>query len=67
MQLCNEDNAFLVDWARGYVEETVGPYEQGRPWAEPDLDQAAAVYNRVTLRCVECHKYVRDVRMASAK
>jgi glycosyltransferase involved in cell wall biosynthesis len=42
MQFCNTDNAFLVDWARGYVEETVGPYEQGRPWAEPDLEQAAA-------------------------
>lgn len=30
-----------------------------------NLDQAAEDYNRVTLRCVECHKYVRDVRMAS--
>lgn len=29
-----------------------------------NLDQAAEAYNRVTLRCVECHKYVRDVRMA---
>jgi glycosyltransferase involved in cell wall biosynthesis len=47
MQFCNEDNAFLVDWARGYVEETVGPYEQGRPWAEPDLEQAAAFMRTV--------------------
>jgi hypothetical protein len=30
-----------------------------------NLDQAANAYNQVTLRCVECHKYVRDVRMAS--
>ena len=29
-----------------------------------NLDKAAEDYNRVTLRCVECHKYVRDVRMA---
>lgn len=32
-----------------------------------DLDRAAQLYTRVTLRCVECHKYVRDVRMASAR
>jgi hypothetical protein len=32
-----------------------------------NLDQSTLAYNRVTLRCVECHKYVRDVRMASAK
>ncbi|MEX0679166.1 MAG: hypothetical protein WD063_18975 [Pirellulales bacterium] len=31
-----------------------------------NLDKAAEDYNRVTLRCVECHKYVRDVRMARA-
>lgn len=30
-----------------------------------NLDQATAHYNRMTTRCVECHKYVRDVRMAS--
>jgi hypothetical protein len=32
-----------------------------------NLDQSTQAYNRVTLRCVECHKYIRDVRMASAK
>ncbi len=30
-----------------------------------NLDKATEAYNLVTLRCVECHKYVRDVRMAS--
>ena len=28
------------------------------------LEAATAAFNRVTSRCVECHKYVRDVRMA---
>lgn len=28
------------------------------------LDAATAAFNRVTTRCVECHKYVRGVRMA---
>ena len=32
---------------------------------EKDLDKATEAYNVVTLRCVECHKYVRNVRMAS--
>ena len=29
-----------------------------------NLDEATKAYNVVTLRCVECHKYMRDVRMA---
>jgi cytochrome c556 len=31
-----------------------------------NLDEATKAYNRVTTRCVECHKYLRDVRMARA-
>lgn len=41
MQFCNDRNSFLVDWDRGYVPETSGPYTKGMPWAEPDLEQAA--------------------------
>ena len=29
-----------------------------------NLTTATSAFNRVTTRCVECHKYVRDVRMA---
>jgi cytochrome c556 len=29
-----------------------------------NLDLSTEAYNRLTTRCVECHKYVRDVRMA---
>ncbi len=31
-----------------------------------NLDEATVAYNRLTTRCVECHKYVRDARMAKA-
>jgi hypothetical protein len=31
------------------------------------LENSTAAYNRLTTRCVECHKYVRDVRMAKAE
>jgi hypothetical protein len=31
-----------------------------------NLDQATKDYNIVLQRCVECHKYLRDVRMARA-
>lgn len=30
-----------------------------------NLDGAALAYVNVTMKCVNCHKYVRDVRMAS--
>ena len=29
-----------------------------------NLDAATVAYNRVTLRCVECHKYVRTILIA---
>ena len=29
-----------------------------------NLEGATMAYNLVTVKCVECHKYVRDVRMA---
>ena len=29
-----------------------------------NLDASTTAFNRLTSRCVECHKYVRDVRMA---
>lgn len=32
-----------------------------------DLTGATAAFNQVTVRCVECHKYVRAVRMADAR
>jgi hypothetical protein len=32
---------------------------------EKNLDGAALAYVGLTLKCVSCHKYVRDVRMAS--
>jgi cytochrome c556 len=31
-----------------------------------NLDQATVAYNQLTLKCVQCHKYVRGVRMAQA-
>lgn len=31
---------------------------------EKNLDGAALAYMEVTMKCVNCHKYVRDVRMA---
>lgn len=31
-----------------------------------DLEASTKAYNTLTVRCVECHKYVRGVRMAQA-
>lgn len=34
---------------------------------DKNLDGAALAYVGLTLKCVSCHKYVRDVRMAGGK
>ena len=31
-----------------------------------NLDEATLAYNKMTVKCIECHKYVRDLRMAKA-
>ncbi|MBL8829614.1 MAG: hypothetical protein JNM18_21735 [Planctomycetaceae bacterium] len=33
---------------------------------EKNIDGAALAYLEMTMKCVNCHKYVRDVRMAKA-
>ena len=33
---------------------------------EKNIDGAALAYLEMTMKCVNCHKYVRDVRMAQA-
>ncbi len=33
---------------------------------QKNLDRATLAFNQVTTKCVECHKYVRGIRMADA-
>lgn len=33
---------------------------------DKNLDRATLAFNQVTNKCVECHKYVRGIRMANA-
>ncbi len=33
---------------------------------DKNLDRATLAFNQVTTKCVECHKYVRGIRMAEA-
>ncbi|MEZ5419469.1 MAG: glycosyltransferase [Vicinamibacterales bacterium] len=40
-------NSFLVDHGTGHVPAGVAAYAAGTPWAEPDLDMAAAWMRRV--------------------
>jgi glycosyltransferase involved in cell wall biosynthesis len=47
MQFCTPANSFLVDWERGWVEHGTEAYEEGLPWAEPDLDHAAELMRTV--------------------
>ncbi|HVH25674.1 MAG TPA: methyltransferase domain-containing protein [Vicinamibacterales bacterium] len=41
------ENSYLVDYSLGSVPEGCEPYTVGSPWAEPNLDQAAALMRRV--------------------
>jgi glycosyltransferase involved in cell wall biosynthesis len=43
----DDNNSFLVDAALVTIGEHGGPYPQEGHWAEPDLDQAAALMRRV--------------------
>lgn len=47
VQFMDDENSFLVGWSPGTLPETIGPYEKGCTWAEPDLDEAAALMRLV--------------------
>lgn len=42
-----EENSYLVPWERVPIPEGCAPYPVGTPWADPDLDAAAAAMRAV--------------------
>ncbi|MGD9723168.1 MAG: cytochrome c [Pirellulales bacterium] len=52
-----------VDYSRKFRNAADSLAEAAK---KKDLDRATLAFNQVTTRCVECHKYVRGVRMADA-
>lgn len=47
LEFTNDDNSYLVDWQPVKVGEGAHPYPAEGTWAEPDLDQAAALMREV--------------------
>jgi hypothetical protein len=47
LHFMNPRNSYLVDYVRGEVPAGCDPYPAGAPWAEPNLDEAAALMRRV--------------------
>jgi glycosyltransferase involved in cell wall biosynthesis len=47
VQFMNDANSLLVGWKPGFIPERMGPYDKGVRWAEPDLDEAAAMMRLV--------------------
>jgi glycosyltransferase involved in cell wall biosynthesis len=47
LEFMNERNSYLVDWQPVAVGEDAHPYAAAGIWAEPDLDQAAALMREV--------------------
>ena len=42
LQFMTEQNSYLVPWTAVPIPEGCAPYPPGTPWAQPDLDEAAA-------------------------
>jgi len=47
LEFMTHDNSYLVGWSEGKVPADCRPYREGAKWAEPDLDEAAALLRRV--------------------
>ena len=47
LEFMTPENSYLVDYVVGEVPAECHPYPPGMSWAEPDLDQAAALMRRV--------------------
>lgn len=46
----NEQNSFLVGYSMSSVPPGTAPYREGSPWAEPDIEEAAATMRKVYLK-----------------
>ncbi len=46
-EFLNDENAYLVDWEPTRIGEGAFPYPPDGVWADPDLDQAAALMRKV--------------------
>lgn len=53
-----------LDYSRKFRTAADSLTEKAR---KKDLTGATTAFNQLTVRCVECHKYVRAVRMADAR
>jgi glycosyltransferase involved in cell wall biosynthesis len=49
LQFMTRENSFLVDYRLVPVPAGCAPYAAGTPWAQPDLDEAAALMRQVFL------------------
>ncbi len=47
LEFTNDNNSYLVDWRPAKVGEGAHPYPAEGVWADPDLDQAAALMHTV--------------------
>ena len=69
LSLLSRESNWAVLQTMEYVEHSVNFRKATdaimRAAQEKNLDGAALGYVDMTMRCVACHKYVRDVRMAS--
>jgi cytochrome c556 len=52
-----------VDYSRKFRNATDALSDAARA---KNLDRATLAFNQVTTKCVECHKYVRGIRMADS-
>ena len=44
---CNADNTFLVDYELTVLKKDYGPYKRGQTWAEPSVEHAAVLMEKV--------------------
>jgi glycosyltransferase involved in cell wall biosynthesis len=54
-EFLNEENSYLVDWTPTSVGEGAFPYPADGVWAEPDLDQAAALMRQIFAKPAEAN------------
>ena len=47
LEFMTRENSYLVGWSEATVPADCRPYREGNKWAEPDLDEAAALLRRV--------------------
>lgn len=62
-EFMNDNVACMIDFSLTKLNKTMGPFQKGQRWAEPDLCQAASMMKKLVLNPDYCSQLAADAKL----